>query len=284
MPLDVRCRASSPPHACIAKPTSRTVVPHHAATPSFLPCSRTCLHGRAVHHIRTMLLISRCHPRPSHRQLRASRIHPTPVAHAFLWQTKVVQGSMLLRYAWQPSVKSRCSARRQRLEADTSDNREQVTEQHRYRGAVAIPCVAVEGFQCPLLKPVQQAQDNDNRGMVEVELSAAQQQHYSASEAVLVYNQQLHADQSANAIVGETSSSADGALMAGAAHTQSNCRPVRVSRAQRRVCSFMQPGVLGMREAENFLRLLHATNVHTADPSNSASAQGSRNFQRHVTF
>ena len=92
-PLDVRCRASSPPHACIAKTTSRTVVLHLAATPSFLPCSRACLHGRAVHHVRTMLLISRCHPRPSHRQLGASRIHPTPVAHALLWQTTVVQGS-----------------------------------------------------------------------------------------------------------------------------------------------------------------------------------------------
>ena len=48
--------------------------------------------------------------------------------------------------------------------------------------------------------------------MVEVELGAAQQQqhlqqHYSASEAILIYNQQLHADQSANAIAGETSSS-----------------------------------------------------------------------------
>ena len=116
--------------------------------------------------------------------------------------------------------------------------------------------------------------------MVEVELGAAQQQHYhqqqhySASEAILIYNQQLHADQSANAIAGETSSSADGALTAGAAHIQSNCRPVRVSRAQKRVCSFVQAGVLGMRVAENSLSLscMHATNVPTADPSNSASA------------
>lgn len=104
--------------------------------------------------------------------------------------------------------------------------------------------------------------------MVEVELGAAQQQHhlqqhYSASEAILIYNQQLHADQSANAIAGETSSSADGALTAGAAHIQSNCRPVRVSRAQKRVCSFVQAGVLGMRVAENFLSLLHACNKRT---------------------
>ena len=81
------------------------------------------------------------------------------------------------------------------------------------------------------------ALNNNNRGMVERELGAVQQQHhlqqhYSASEAILIYNQQLHADQSANAIAGETSSSADGALTAGAAHIQSNCRPVRVSRAQ----------------------------------------------------
>lgn len=114
--------------------------------------------------------------------------------------------------------------------------------------------------QCPLLTPVQHAQNSDNRGMIEVELGAAQQQHdhqqqqqhYSASEAILIYNQQLHADQSANAIAGETSSSTDGALTAGAAHIQSNCRPVRVSRAQKRVCSLVQPGVLGMRVAENF--------------------------------
>ena len=105
------------------------------------------------------------------------------------------------------------------------------------------------------------ALNNNNRGMVERELGAVQQQHhlqqqhYSASEAILIYNQQLHADQSANAIAGETSSSADGALTAGAAHIQSNCRPVRVSRAQKRVCSFVQAGVLGMRVAENFLCL-----------------------------
>lgn len=136
------------------------------------------------------------------------------------------------------------------------------------------------------------AQNNDDRGTVELELGAVQQQHhlqqhYSASEPILIYNQQLHADQSANAIAGETSSSADGALTAGAAHIQSNCRPVRVSRAQKRVCSFVQPGVLGMRVAENFLSpsCMHATNVHTADPSNSASQRtGSRKFQRHVTF
>ncbi|KAM0700456.1 hypothetical protein Q7P35_012177 [Cladosporium inversicolor] len=93
------------------------------------------------------------------------------------------------------------------------------------------------------------AQNNDDRGTVELELGAVQQQHhlqqhYSASEPILIYNQQLHADQSANAIAGETSSSADGALTAGAAHIQSNCRPVRVSRAQKRACSFVQPGVL----------------------------------------
>lgn len=123
--------------------------------------------------------------------------------------------------------------------------------------------------QCPLLTPVQPTQDNDNRGMVEVELGAAQQQHYhqqqhySASEAILIYNQQLHADQSANAIAGETSSSADGALTAGAAHIQSNCRPVRVSRAQKRVCSFVQAGVLGMRVAENFLCLSPACTQQT---------------------
>lgn len=124
--------------------------------------------------------------------------------------------------------------------------------------------------QWPLLTPVQHAQNNDNRGMIEVELGAAQQQHdqqqqhYSASEAILIYNQQLHADQSANAIAGETSSSADGALTAGAAHIQSNCRPVRVSRAQKRVCSLVQPGVLGMRVAENFaLSLLHACDKRT---------------------
>lgn len=110
--------------------------------------------------------------------------------------------------------------------------------------------------QWPLLTPVQHAQNNDNRGMIEVELGAAQQQqHYSASEAILIYNQQLHADQSANAIAGETSSSADGALTAGAAHIQSNCRPVRVSRAQKRVCSLVQPGVLGMRVAKTLLSL-----------------------------
>ena len=137
-----------------------------------------------------------------------------------------------------------------------------MTEHRRYKGTtVPIPRVDVAGFQWPLLTPVQHAPNNDNnRGMVEVELGAAQQQqqhhyhlqHYSASEAILIYNQQLHADQSANAIAGETSSSADGALTAGAAHIQSNCRPVRVSRAQKRVCSFVQPGVLGMRVAENF--------------------------------
>ena len=33
-------------------------------------------------------------------------------------------------------------------------------------------------FQCPLLTPVQPAQNSDNRGMVEVELGAAQQLHY----------------------------------------------------------------------------------------------------------
>lgn len=79
--------------------TSRTVVLHLAATPSFLPCSRACLHGRAVHHVRTMLLISRCHPRPSHRQLGASRIIQPQSLTPLLWQTTVVQGSMLLRYA-----------------------------------------------------------------------------------------------------------------------------------------------------------------------------------------
>ena len=119
--------------------------------------------------------------------------------------------------------------------------------------------------QCPLLTPVRHAQNNDNRGMIEVELGAAaqQQQHYSASEAILIYNQQLHADQSANAIAGETSSSADGALTAGAAHIQSNCRPVRVSRAQKRVCSFVHAGVLGMRVAENFLCLAPACTQQT---------------------
>lgn len=39
-------------------------------------------------------------------------------------------------------------------------------------------------FQCPLLTPVQHAQDNDNRGMLEVELGAAQQQHYHQQAAL----------------------------------------------------------------------------------------------------
>lgn len=112
--------------------------------------------------------------------------------------------------------------------------------------------------------------------MVKLELGAVQQQHhlqqhYSASEAILIYNQQLHADQSANAIAGETSSSADGALTAGAAHIQSNCRPVRVSRAQKRVLVCAAGCARYARSRKLSLPHLHATNVHTADPSNSAS-------------
>jgi hypothetical protein len=67
------------------------------------------------------------------------------------------------------------------LKADTSDIRasDGASVHRRYKGTtVPIPRVDVAAFQWPLLTPVQHAPNNNNRGMLEVELDAAQQQHH----------------------------------------------------------------------------------------------------------
>jgi hypothetical protein len=150
---------------------------------------------------------------------------------------------------------------------------EQVTEHHRYKCTIVpIPCVDVAGFQCPLLTPVQHApnnNNNNNRGMIELELGAAQKQHHhhSASEAILIYNQQLHADQSANAIAGETSSSADGALTG----SDGRCGPhsVELSTGASQPCAEARVLVCAggcaryARSRKLSLSLLHACNKRT---------------------
>jgi hypothetical protein len=188
------------------------------------------------------------------------------------------------------------SARRQRLKADTSDIRasDGASVHRRYKGTtVPIPRVDVAGFQWPLLTPVQQAPNNNNRGMVEVELDAAQQhhhhlQHYSTSEAILIYNQQLHADQSANAIAGETSSSADGALTG----SDGRCGPhsVELSTSASQPCAeacvlVCAAGCARYARSRKLCSCMQQTYIRPTPRTRPASQRtGSRNFQRHVTF
>ena len=189
------------------------------------------------------------------------------------------------------------------MKADTSDIRASdgasVLVHRRYKcTTVPIPRVDVAGCQWPLLTPVQRAPNNNNRGIVELELDAAQQhhhhlQHYSTSEAILIYNQQLHADQSANAIAGETSSSADGALTG----SDGRCGPhsVELSTSASQPCAeacvlVCAAGCARYARSRKLCSasLLHARNKRTygrpLELGQPASARGSRNFQRHVTF
>jgi hypothetical protein len=92
---------------------------------------------------------------------------------------------------------------------------------------------------------------------------ARRRSNYSASEAILIYNQQLHADQSANAIAGD--------VVKRGRRADGRCGPHSLELCESAVCSFAHAGVLYICiQPEPF----SCSNKRTADPSNSASARG----------
>ena len=155
------------------------------------------------------------------------------------------------------------------------------------------PMCGSYGFPMALTYARTAALNSNNRGMVLLELGAVQQhhhlqQHYSASEAILIYNQQLHADQSANAIAGETSSSADGALTG----SDGRCGPhsVELSTSASQPCAeacvlVCAAGCARYARSRKLCSCMQQTYIRPTPRTRPASQRtGSRNFQRHVTF